>query len=490
MTGSPQPVCVVGAGTMGRGIAQIALAAGHPVTLVDQQPAQLTAAREEIVRRLSRAGDKAVDSVRARLRDARSVHGCDPVPGTLVIEAVVERLQVKHQVLGQALEHFGDGSILATNTSSLSVTEIAAGVARADRVVGMHFFNPVPVMRLVEVVSGLQTGPEVAAEVAALARAWGKEVALVRSAPGFVVNRVARAFYGEALRLVEEGVASPECVDEVARGAGGFRMGPFELMDLIGVEVNHTVTRTVWEAFNFDPRFAPSLLQAELVAAGRFGRKAGRGFYDYAEGARRPVPAPRTTDGPGLTGAVLVGHDAQLEALVRRAALPVRHEDGDSPALQTDAGKVVVTRGLTAAQEAAHRGVPVVVLDRWLDLKAASCTAMAGTDDALLDRATATLGAAGVRAFQVADAPGLVLGRVLPLIANEAWEAARYGVASPEDIDRAMRLGTNYPSGPFDWGRQWGEARLLELLDNVWSEYRDPRYRAGAGLRARVRASG
>ena len=211
---------------------------------------------------------------------------------TLVIEAVLEALDVKTEVLGRAARHFGPQSVLATNTSSLSVTQIAAQTPSPSRVVGMHFFNPVPLMGLVEVVVGLQTDPLVADEVASIAHEWGKDVARVKSAPGFIVNRVARGFYGEALRLVEEQATSPAVIDEVIRSSGQFRMGPFELMDLIGNDVNAAVTRSVWTAFNYDPRFEPSRVQDELVAAGRLGRKSGHGFYEYATDIARSGPTP------------------------------------------------------------------------------------------------------------------------------------------------------------------------------------------------------
>ena len=314
------PVCVIGAGTMGRGIAQVAVASGHLVALVDPDQVQLDAAVDDITRRLAKKDQRLGQAVAERLTTARAMSEVNPWPGTIAIEAVVESLAVKHQVLGDAYRQLGESCVLATNTSSLSITEIAAGVPDPARVAGMHFFNPVPAMRLVEVVEGLQTDPAVLDVVDRLARSWGKHVARVRSAPGFIVNRVARAFYGEALRLVEERAATPEVIDEVLRSAG-FRMGPFELMDLIGVEVNLAVTRTVWEAFNFDPRFAPSPIQSELVAAGRLGRKSGHGFYPYGENAERPSARPIEAVGPVPRSVTLHGRDRQLESQCWRAGI-------------------------------------------------------------------------------------------------------------------------------------------------------------------------
>ena len=486
---SQRPVCVVGAGAMGRGIAQVALVAGHEVTLVDPDADQLRAAEADIVRRVSRKDPAAGRAVHNALTTVRDIADVVARPGTVVVEAVVENLDVKRSVLGKALKHFGSGCILATNTSSLSITEIAAGVAEPSRVAGMHFFNPVPAMRLVEVVTGLATDPDVADTIAELATAWGKSVARVRSAPGFIVNRVARPFYGEALKLVEEGAATIEVVDTVLRRAGGFRMGPFELMDLIGNDVNSEVTRTVWTAFHYDPRFQPSQYQRELVAAGRFGRKTGAGFYDSYP-AERPDPEPETPAGDGVTSAVLRGESPQLQTLLDRSGVPYSREDTDGqPVVELPGlGLVALTGGRSASEESLLREAPVVVLDRCLDPGTASALAFATTDQALADGVVSLLAAAGVRAYRIADTPGLVVARVVSMIINEAWDATQKGVASAGDVDTAMTLGTNYPLGPFAWCERWAPRTVLELLDTLWDEYHDPRYRACQLLRAKVRA--
>jgi 3-hydroxybutyryl-CoA dehydrogenase len=485
-------VCVIGAGTMGRGIAQSALGGGHLVSLVDPDEGQLGTAIDDIIRRLSRHDPARGQAAAERLVAARSVTATEPHPGTVAIEAVVEDLSVKRAVLEAALQHFGADCILATNTSSLSITEIAATISDPARVVGMHFFNPVPVMKLVEVVVGVQTDPGVADAIADLATSWGKEVARVRSTPGFIVNRVARAFYGEALKLVEEGGASPDVIDELMRSSGGFRMGPFELMDLIGVEVNLAVTRTVWQAYSFDPRFAPSRIQSELVAAGRLGRKSGHGFYRYDEDAERKPPehTRSTSDVPPTVR--LHGRSDQLEALLTRAR--VAYDELPSPDAPASVelvglGAVVLSRGRTADQEAQLRGVPVAVIDRCLEPARASALALAASDDAVSDACVGLLDRAGIRAYRIEDAPGLVVCRILSMIGNEAWEALHHGVASRADIDAAMVYGTNYPMGPFQWCDEWGTACVLDVLDHLWGEYHDPRYRASQLLRSAARGA-
>lgn len=482
MTLTSIPVCVIGAGTMGRGIAQVALAAGHRVSLVDLDADQRLRARDEIARRLERRHPEVAATIDTRLSTFGAIDEVPAEPDTVVIEAVLEKLSVKAEVFAQAEKHFGDACILATNTSSLSVTGIAASSGIPSRVVGMHFFNPVPLMRLVEVVTGLQTDPQVAETVAALASAWGKDVARVRSAPGFIVNRVARAFYGEALRLVEEGASDPGTIDEALRSAGGFRMGPFELMDLIGNDVNASVTRTVWTAFNFDPRFNPSRIQDELVAAGRFGRKSGRGFYEYADSAHRP-PAAVAAAGAPPSSVELRGSCAQLEGILGRSGVEVARASSDDPhVVLSDGTALRVTRGLTARTESAHAGAPVVLIDRCVDPLTATGLAVAGAPEAVT-AAASLLAAGGIVAHPVGDVPGLIVARTLSLIANEAHETALQDIATPEDIDLAMQLGTNYPVGPFEWTRRWGLGAVLEILDALSDYYRDPRYRASRLLR-------
>ena len=477
------PVCVIGAGTMGRGVAQVALATGHRVSLVDPDANQLGAAVDDISQRLSRRQPETVAQLDRMLSTHTSVDQTPVLSGTLVIEAVLESLEVKRAVLTAAAEHYGGDCILATNTSSLSVTEIAVGTPFPNRVVGMHFFNPVPVMKLVEVVTGVQTDPDLADAVAEIATSWGKRVARVRSAPGFIVNRVARGFYGEALRLVEEQVSSPATIDEVMRAAGQFRMGPFELMDLIGNDVNAAVTRSVWTAFNFDRRFEPSRIQDELVAAGHYGRKRGQGFYSYAEGS--DLVKPLGVMPAALPDAVVLnGSSTQLESLLERTGLVVERSAGSGEASLSDGTLLRVTRGRTARDESrAAGGRPVVVIDRTVTPADTTAIAAASSHPEAIGAVAALLGRAEITVHEVADAPGLVVARTLAVIANEAWEAALHGVATTADIDLAMQLGTNYPVGPFEWTRRWGPEAVLEILDQLWNTYHDTRYRASRDLR-------
>jgi len=285
---------VVGAGVMGTGIAQVAAQAGHPVVIVDTDAAARERSRgslEAVLTRLVEKGRLAAGGDDEILRHIAYTGSLNDLGDcALVVEAVVERADVKEDVFGQ-LARVAPEAVLATNTSSLSVTAIAASCDDPGRVVGAHFFNPVPLMSLVEVVPAMQTRGEVADAVCGLLESWGKITVRAKDTPGFIVNRVARPFYGEALRLFDEGVADVATIDEAMRTVGGFRMGPFELMDLIGNDVNYAVTESVFMAFYGDARYRPSFTQKRMVEAGRFGRKSGRGFYEYKEGTRRPAPS-------------------------------------------------------------------------------------------------------------------------------------------------------------------------------------------------------
>lgn len=493
MTSSAPQICVIGAGTMGQGIAQVALIAGHRVGLVDPDADQLSTAQANIAARISRRNPDLIPLLAERLRTVGAVRELPAEPDTIVVEAVVEKLSIKHEVLQKAADHFGELCVVATNTSSLSITEVAAGLSRPDRVVGMHFFNPVPVMRLVEIVPGLQTDPSIVEQIRQLASSWGKTVTVARSTPGFIVNRIARPFYGEALRLAEENVAPIHVIDHLLRCAGGFRMGPFELMDLVGNDVNETVTRTVWSSFNFDPRFAPSLLQRELVASGRLGRKTGTGFYEYDAVTGTTVIPPIVSSKIASTvpsTVKLYGNSSDLAHLLDRASVRAeRFSSTDAAISLPQLGQVRITRGLSAQEESEILGLPVVLLDRPLNMETTPCLAFASSETSaeLTESVMALLNLAGIEAVRVADAPGLVVARVVSMIINEAAEAFHVGIATATDIDTAMTLGTNYPLGPFAWADKWTPNYVLSLLDSIHDEYRDTRYRASAQLRSAVR---
>lgn len=307
-------VGVVGAGAMGSGIAQVAATAGHRVVLGDADAGAVTRAREGIRKALARGVEKgqldqaSADATLARIVDAGALSAgyAAYAECRLVIEAVLEDLAVKQALFGGLERAVRDECLLATNTSSLSVAAIGGACTRAERVVGIHFFNPAPVMPLVEIVPGITTDPAVLARARSIVDGWKKTTVIASDTPGFIVNRIARPFYGESLRQLEEGIADVATIDWAMRELGGFRMGPFELMDFIGNDVNYAVTRSVFEAFYYDPRYKPALTQRRLVEAGLYGRKRERGYYDYRTGAAKPEPARDQALGRSIVDRVLV----------------------------------------------------------------------------------------------------------------------------------------------------------------------------------------
>ncbi|MFZ5961154.1 3-hydroxyacyl-CoA dehydrogenase PaaH [Pseudomonas knackmussii] len=485
-------VAVIGAGAMGAGIAQVAAQAGHPVKLYDNRPGAAAQAVEGIDRQLGKLVEKGKlaaeqrSAIVARLQPVEAIETL--ADARLVIEAIVENLEVKRGLLRQLEEICAADCILASNTSSLSITTLAAGLKHPERVIGMHFFNPAPIMALVEVVSGLATAPELAKALHATSRNWGKQPVYTRSTPGFIVNRVARPFYAESLRLLQEGAADCASLDALLRDAGGFRMGAFELTDLIGHDVNYAVTCSVFDAYYGDFRFQPSLIQKELVDAGRFGRKTGRGFYDYSEGAERPQAADLTSAAE-VASCLVEGDLGVAQPLVQRlkdAGVQVIQRAG-SGLLRVGDAVLALSDGRLASQRAKEDGLRNLVLfDLALDYAKASRLAIswsADTTPQARDEAVALLQRAGLKVTALADLPGLAVLRTVAMLANEAADAVLQGVGSAADIDLAMRAGVNYPRGPLAWAEAIGIGYVLDTLDNLQRSYGEERYRPSLLLR-------
>lgn len=368
---------VIGSGAMGSGIAQVAAMTGHNVVLYDNNGVALEKAKANLTNTLQKLEEKGkIPSAKAILdrftfADKISLFSdC-----SLVIEAIVERLEVKKAVFAEVEATVSDSCVLASNTSSLSITSIAAACKKASRVLGLHFFNPAPLMALVEVIPAIQTEPALITEAIEMMKAWGKKPVVAKDTPGFIVNRVARPFYGEAIRIYEEGIADIPTIDWAMTEIGGFKMGPFTLTDYIGHDVNYVVTETVFQSFFYDPRYKPSFSQKRLLEAGWLGRKTGRGFYNYAEAAEQPVPTKDET-----------------------------------------LGKQIVER-------------------------------------------------------------------VVAMLINEAVDALHLNVATATDLEVAMTKGVNYPKGLLAWCDEWTAAKCVDILDRLYEEYHEDRYRASVLLR-------
>ena len=491
-------VVVIGAGTMGSGIAEVAASAGHTVFLRDANEAALERGiamiRRSLDKRVVRKKLDAVsrDAIVARIHPVTSYADLRDVG--LVIEVIVENLEAKVGALAELEAQLGADTMIATNTSSLSVTALAGRLARPERVVGMHFFNPATVLPLVEVVAGHATDPAVVQTIVETARAWGKVPVACRSTPGFIVNRVARPFYGEALRLLQEQAATPATLDAVMRECGGFKMGPCELMDLIGHDVNFAVTRSVYEAFFDDPRYKPSLIQKDLVDAGWLGRKSGRGFFDYRDGAapalaedaaQGDVPAIVQVEGDLGPAAALV---ASIETKVRET---VKSVEG-AGILRVDGFALALTDGRSATERSLALGEPVVLFDLALDYAGCTRIAIAAAAQASpqhLAKALGLFSAIGKKVSLLADAPGLAVMRSVAMLVNEAADAVHQGIASADDVDAAMQKGVNYPVGPLAWGRRIGFERVTQVLLHLAQAYGEDRYRTSLWLQREVQAA-
>jgi 3-hydroxybutyryl-CoA dehydrogenase len=444
---SIERVGVIGAGTMGAGIAQLACLGGLETWLHDPVREALAAGQKRVADGLAKGAvrgmwnESEAEAAEERLNLVERVEKLGECQ--LIIEAAPEDLVLKRDLFAELADLCGPEAILATNTSSLSVTAIAAGVERPERVCGMHFFNPPALMRLVEIVAGDDTSAETLEAATEVARAMRREPIRATDAIGFVANRLARPFTLEALRMLGERIAPMDQIDRIVRIGGGFRMGPFELMDLVGVDVNFEVAKSFWEQSFHEPRWQPSPLQARTVAAGRLGRKSGRGYHDYRDGPHRPDDPPQPERDPGWR------RDPELEASVNHMALPSFD----------DATVVEVVREQSMS-------------------------------DGRADEVEGYFRASGKHVEWVGEAPGLVLGRILAQIVNEAHFAVSQGLATEDDCNTAMRLGFNWPRGPFEWGEAIGLARAVAILDELHALLGEERYRVAPLLRARAGSAG
>jgi 3-hydroxybutyryl-CoA dehydrogenase len=511
--GSVRVLGVAGAGTMGAGIAQVACMGGFETYLHDPFPEALERGLAAVRAGLEKGAERgrwSADEARAaqdRLRPAPELR--DLAPCEVVIEAAPERLDTKRELFGRLSEVCGPDTVLATNTSSLPVSALATAATAPERVVGMHFFNPVPLMDLLEVVAGVDSSAR-AIDVARVAgEQMGKRVIVARDGPGFLANRCARPFGLEALKLLSDGVADHAAIDRIVRLGGGFRMGPFELMDLVGIDVGFEVSKSFWEQSFHEPRWRPSMIQARMVQAGRHGRKAGRGYYEYSGGPHRPDD-PSQPPGGG-EGVVAVTGEGRLAHDLREATAGAGYDvldleaNGDSPQIVIDAvtGRspldvepviddpatlvlILCADGSLTELDVGGGAVGFHALPPFEDSRLVELTRSVDTSPGDARRAEQFFHGLGKHTEWVGDAPGLVLGRIVCQLVNEAAFAVAEGIGTPADVDTAMRHGYNYPRGPLEWADAIELDHVLAVLDALHGELGEERYRAAPGLRRMV----
>jgi 3-hydroxybutyryl-CoA dehydrogenase len=488
-------VGVIGTGAMGRGIVQVAAAGGMRVRITDARPGAAEEARGFVDKMLMRAAEKGAmtrdEAVAAVGRIETVASPADMKPCHVVIEAIVENLEAKQALFAELESVVAPDCILASNTSSLSVTSIASKLKTPQRFAGFHFFNPVPLMKLVEVIDGLQTADWVGEALMTLGRRMTREPVRLRDAPGFLVNQVGRGFTLEASHLVYEGIAGFTDVDRVMRDVGGFRMGPFELMDLTGLDVTQPASELIYNQFFQEPRYRPNLIMRSRYEAGVLGRKTKRGFYDYDADMKAIVPPESPAPAP-YSGNVWVspadrkGHAALTELLGKLGARV-------DTAARPGAGSLILVTpvGEDATTCAVEQGLDpkrTVAVDTLFPMaKRRTIMGTPVTDEAYRRGAHGLLASDGVPVTVCRDSPGLIAQRVVAMIVNIGCSIAQSRTAQPADIDKAVTLGLNYPNGPFRFGDVIGPDRVHAVLSNMYRIYGDPRYRPNIWLTRRAR---
>ena len=489
------PLAVVGAGSMGRGIAQVAASAGHPVMLYDIAEKHTQDAIEFIGLRLEDSFQKGKITENSKvqvLKNIKPVHALDELSqARLVVEAVSEDLEIKQSLFCGLESVMEVGAILSTNTSSLDLNKIVTNLKHPERFVGMHFFNPVPVMALVEIINMVETDPSVTKFVSKLVTRWGKIPVHVRNSPGFIVNRAARPFYGEALRIFSDGTTDAVTCDAIIRDCGSFRMGPFELMDLIGLDVNFEVNNQVWESFDRHPRFEPSSIQQDLVDAGKLGRKSGHGFYDYS--ACREIPNPENIPECDPPDSIIIeGSEKLPESLVKllkTGTVSIKSTTGSGKIRFPGGGILVLSNGKSSEERSLENGDSVISMDLCLNFQHTPRVVLVADPNCsvnVLNKAAGLFQSFGKQVSVIKDVPGMVLTRMVAMLVNEASMLVEEEVADSGDINMAMKKGVNYPIGSLEWGELWGYKSVVETLENLFHEYGE-RYRVSTWLKQRAK---
>ena len=509
-------LAIVGTGIMGMGIAQIAAQAGIQVLLYDAKAGAAEQGRHSLqamLEKLTAKGKFSDDELQAMLSRLTVVQELSQIAtAEIVVEAIIENLDIKKQLFAQLEEVVTPDTILATNTSSLSVTAIAADCDHPERVAGFHFFNPVPLMKIVEIIPGLSTQQSVIDALTDLAKRMGHLGVVAKDTPGFIVNHGGRAYGTEALKILGEGVASFEQIDRILRDGAGFRMGPFELLDLTGIDVSHPVMESIYDQFYHEARYRPHPLTRQMLVGKKLGRKVGGGFYQYEKGQKVSVDSAQNQSSEALISdatisSVWIGADLaedKTQLIDYLNAHDVTIDDNDTPhpdslvllaiygedttnaaiRYQVDPKQAVAIDMLTELTK--HRTLmpSIATQERFVAQAYAlfgSSTGNKGSDSREADAQEAS------SATLIAESTGFVAQRVVAMVINLGCDIAMQKIATPEDIDNAVKLGLGYPYGPISWGDHLGASRVLLILERIYALTGDPRYRPSPWLQRRAK---
>ncbi|MFC5523506.1 3-hydroxyacyl-CoA dehydrogenase [Polaromonas jejuensis] len=487
-------VGIVGTGAMGRGIAQIAAQAGSLVKLMDAQAGAADKAHAAIAAQWDRLVEKGrlEAATAAKFKTRLVIAGAlsDLADCDLVIEAIVERLDVKKVLFAELEDIVSTQAILASNTSSLSVTAIAAALKHPERFAGYHFFNPVPLMKVVEVIAGLKTSPAVCSALSQYAVQMGHTPVHAQDTPGFIVNHAGRGYGTEALRIVSEGVADFATIDRILRDQAGFKLGPFELMDLTALDVSHPVMESIYHQYYEEARYRPSVITAQRLAGGILGRKTGEGFYRYADGVLQlptEAPAPKVAEMPPVWVSPRASRRSELLQLLKNLGAKIETGQSASPQalvlvapLGFDITTVAVVERLDPARTV---GIDMLIDDAATKRRVLATNPATRSD--MRDAAHALFARDGKPVSVIRDSGGFVTQRVLGTIVNIASDICQQGICSPKDLETAVTLGLGYPMGPLAMGDRYGPTNVLEVLFNMQTVYGDQRYRPSPWLRRR-----
>lgn len=509
-------LAIIGTGIMGMGIAQIAAQAGIQVLLFDAKAGAAEQGRRALqatLEKLTVKGkftDEQLQSTLANLTVIEDIAKITEVD--VVIEAIVENLEIKQQLFKQLESIVSVETILATNTSSLAVTAIASDCKHPERVAGFHFFNPVPLMKIVEVIPGLSTKSSVVETLTALAKRMGHLGVVAKDTPGFIVNHGGRAYGTEALKILGEGIASFEDIDRILREGGGFRMGPFELMDLTGIDVSHPVMESIYNQYYFEPRYRPHPLTRQMLIGKRLGRKVGEGFYHYTENKKQNTQKATSNtyqqslykaDSDTSNISVWIGADLaedKKQLVDYLSAKDIGIDDNDKP--NSDSLILLAIYGEDTTNAAIRYQInpkQAVAIDMLTDLsKHRTLMPSIVTDDNFVAQAYALFSKSSnsrldegsdtaIDATLITESTGFVAQRVVAMVINLGCDMAMQGIATPKDIDNAVKLGLGYPYGPISWGDELGAERILLILERIYALTGDPRYRPSPWLQRRAK---